>query len=64
MAEKLTQPKQEQNKALILKLQRSTLKQRRKFIQTVENDGNMQSIVGKYRIIKIPEFVSTFKVFL
>ncbi|CAG2215379.1 unnamed protein product [Mytilus edulis] len=56
MAEELTQPKQEQNKALILKLQRSTFKQRRKFIQTVE-DGNMQSIVEKYRIMKIPEFI-------
>ncbi|XP_076071907.1 uncharacterized protein LOC143043508 [Mytilus galloprovincialis] len=56
MAEELTKPRHEQNKALILKLQRSTFQQRRKFIQTVE-DGNMQSIVEKYPIMKIPEFI-------
>lgn len=46
MKQELEKPKKEQNKALILKVQRRTFNKRRQFLPSVR-DGDLQCIVQK-----------------
>lgn len=58
MKQELEKPKKEQNKALILKVQRRTFNKRRQFLPSVR-DGDLQCIVQKYPVLSYPEFVSS-----
>lgn len=57
MKTELDKPKQDQDKAMLLRLQRSTFKKRRQYLQSVE-DGNIKAIVEKYPVLGVAEFVS------
>ena len=58
MSEEMEKPKKERNKALILKAQIISFKNRRQFLPTVR-DGNLKAIVDKYPKLGESDFVST-----
>ncbi|XP_067675651.1 uncharacterized protein [Haliotis asinina] len=53
----LQKPKEQQDKALIMKAQRATFKERRHFVENVEEDGNIQVILKAHPLLKIEDYV-------
>lgn len=58
MLKELQKPGKEQDKALLIKTLRVTFKGRRKFIQTTERKSLIKSVVQKYPLLKMENFVS------
>ncbi|XP_067654083.1 uncharacterized protein [Haliotis asinina] len=52
----LQKPKEQQDKALIMKAQRATFKERRHFVENVQEDGNIQVIVKAHPLLKIEDY--------